>query len=54
VYPVSFWLRYVAACRELAAACGVTLRTLDKALWQHSKERAGMTSEVIAARPGPQ
>jgi hypothetical protein len=52
-YPVSFWLRYAAACRALAAAHGVTLRTLDKALWQHSKERAGMTSEVIAERPDP-
>jgi len=41
VYPVSFWLGYVAACRELAARHGVSLRTLDKALWQHSKERAG-------------
>jgi hypothetical protein len=54
VYPVSFWLAYLGACRELAAAHGVTLRTLDKALWQHSKERAGMTSEVIAARTAPQ
>jgi hypothetical protein len=54
VYPVSFWLGYVTACRDLAAAHGVTLRTLDKALWQHSKERPGMTSEVIAGRPGPQ
>ena len=38
VYPVSFWVGYVHACRELAAARGVSLRTLDKALWQHSKE----------------
>jgi hypothetical protein len=40
VYPLSFWLAYLAACRELAAGCGVSLRTLDKALWQHSKERS--------------
>jgi hypothetical protein len=39
-YPVSFWLSYLEACRELAARCGVSLRTLDKALWQHSKERS--------------
>jgi hypothetical protein len=39
-YPVSFWLQYLAACRELARRCGVSIRTLDKALWQHSKERA--------------
>jgi hypothetical protein len=44
VYPVSFWLRYLEACRELAARHGVSLRTLDKALWQYSKERAGRPS----------
>lgn len=38
-YPVSFWLAYLQACRELALLHGVSLRTLDKALWQHSKER---------------
>jgi hypothetical protein len=37
-YPVPFWIAYVEACRALAAAHGVSLRTLDKALWQHSKE----------------
>ena len=40
VYPVSFWLDYLGACRELARRYGVSIRTLDKALWQHSKERA--------------
>ncbi len=39
-YPVGFWLAYLAACRALASRAGVSLRTLDKALWQHSKERA--------------
>jgi hypothetical protein len=39
-YPVSFWLGYLEACREIAAHCGVSLRTLDKALWQYSKERS--------------
>jgi hypothetical protein len=39
-YPVGFWLAYLAACRALARRAGVSLRTLDKALWQHSKERA--------------
>jgi hypothetical protein len=28
----------LGACRELARRFGVTIRTLDKALWQHSKE----------------
>jgi hypothetical protein len=49
VYPVSFWLRYLETCRALATEHGVSLRTLDKALWQHSKERATMTSQVIVA-----
>ena len=40
VYPVSFWLDYLGACRDLARRYGVSIRTLDKALWQHSKERA--------------
>jgi hypothetical protein len=39
-YPESFWLQYLATCRELARRCGVSIRILDKALWQHSKERA--------------
>ncbi len=39
-YPVSFWLRYLDACRELARVHGVSVRTLDKALWQYSRERS--------------
>jgi hypothetical protein len=39
-YPVSFWLAYLEACRELARRHSVSIRTLDKALWQHSRERA--------------
>jgi hypothetical protein len=38
-YPISFWLGYLDACRTLARSNGVSIRTLDKALWQHSKER---------------
>lgn len=37
-YPVNFWLEYLDACRELSRRTGVTLRTLDKALWQYSKD----------------
>jgi len=39
-YPVSFWLQYLDACRELARVHSVSIRTLDKALWQHSRERS--------------
>jgi GrpB-like predicted nucleotidyltransferase (UPF0157 family) len=41
VYPVGFWLAYLSTCRTLARRAGVSIRTLDKALWQHSKERTG-------------
>jgi hypothetical protein len=37
-YTIQYWLRYLDACRELAAQAGVTMRVLDKALWQHSRE----------------
>jgi hypothetical protein len=43
-YPLSFWLGYLDACRELAQRGGVSLRTLDKALWQQSKERSRLGS----------
>jgi hypothetical protein len=46
-YTVAYWVAYAEACRALAAEHGVSLRTLDKALWQWSKERA-----VSPARPG--
>jgi hypothetical protein len=39
VYPTSYWLGYLDACRALAGQHGVSLRTLDKALWQWSKEQ---------------
>jgi hypothetical protein len=38
-YPTSYWLSYLEACRALAAQHALSLRTLDKALWQWSKEQ---------------
>jgi hypothetical protein len=37
-YTIPFWLEYLSTCRALAREHGVSLRTLDKALWQHSRE----------------
>ena len=37
-YSVSFWVDYLQACRKLARENQVSIRTLDKALWQYSKE----------------
>jgi len=37
-YSISFWLGYLDACRRIARENHVSIRTLDKALWQHSRE----------------
>lgn len=39
-YTMEFWLGYLDATRRLAQRTGLSLRTLDKALWQYSKERS--------------
>jgi hypothetical protein len=39
VYSFDLWSAYVRRCRELAGRCGVDMRTLDRAMWQWSKER---------------
>jgi predicted RNase H-like nuclease len=36
-YTFAFWWAYTVACRSLAKNAGVTVRTLDRALWQYSK-----------------
>jgi hypothetical protein len=38
-YNFSFWSDYVQYCRQLAHKCGVTVRALDRALWQYSSEK---------------
>ena len=37
-YNFAFWWAYTNYCRELAERTHVTMRTLDRALWQYSKE----------------
>lgn len=37
-YTFDYWWKYVQACRELAKRCAVSMRDLDRALWQFSKE----------------
>lgn len=37
-YSSVFWQDYVRFCRDVASRNQVDLRTLDKALWQYSKE----------------
>jgi hypothetical protein len=38
-YSFEFWWAYVLECRRLADAAAVDMRTLDRALWQWSKQR---------------
>ena len=38
-YTMEFWLEYLAFTRGLAARLALPIRTVDKALWQYSKER---------------
>lgn len=42
-YDFNLWWRYCEATRELASQCGVTMRVLDRALWQYSKENQPAT-----------
>jgi hypothetical protein len=37
-YSFNFWWSYVECCRDLREKAGTTMRTLDRALWQFSKE----------------
>ncbi len=37
-YSFGFWWKYVEFCREIAQKAAVDMRTLDRALWQYSKE----------------
>ena len=38
-YDYAFWAAYTAFCRALATAHGLTMRELDRALWQFSKDQ---------------
>ena len=37
-YPFPFWQTYVDFCRTLAKSSNVDMRTLDRALWEYSRE----------------
>jgi hypothetical protein len=40
-YTFEFWWDYSVCCRSMADEAGVNMRTLDRALWQHSKKNQG-------------
>ena len=37
-YSFSFWWEYTEFCRRVAQRAAVDMRTLDRALWQYSKD----------------
>jgi hypothetical protein len=37
-YDFAFWKKYFIFTRGIAARTGLDMRTIDRALWQHSKE----------------
>lgn len=37
-YKFEFWNEYTQYCRKIAKDAGVSIRELDRALWQYSKE----------------
>ncbi len=39
-YTFGYWWEYTQYCRQLHEKCGVTMRDLDRALWQYAKEHA--------------
>jgi hypothetical protein len=40
-HAFGLWMAYTGFLRGVAAKAGVSMRTLDKALWQYSKEKQG-------------
>lgn len=38
-YTLEFWLAYTTFVRDLSQRTGESMRTVDRALWQHSSER---------------
>jgi hypothetical protein len=40
VYDFAFWRDYTLFCRQLAERWRVSMRELDRALWQYSKDRS--------------
>lgn len=44
-YTFSFWRDYVSICREIAARSGITMRSLDRALWCYSEQHQAPRSK---------
>ncbi len=42
-YTFPFWMAYVQYCRNLARQNHLSMRQLDRALWNYSKQHQGVT-----------
>ena len=49
-YTMKFWLKYLTYVRELAEHLKQDIWTIDRALWQHSKERQPSSRRADCAR----
>ena len=49
-YTFDFWQDYVQACRALAVQCDVSMRNLDRALWEYSNRN--QRKEMCMSRNG--
>lgn len=52
-YDFDFWWEYTRFSRQLAAESGVTMRKLDRALWQYSKEHQPPTLAKVQKAVAP-
>jgi hypothetical protein len=48
-YNHAFWSAYTTYCRELATVNGVSMRTLDRALWAYSKKNQSTKEKPSSA-----
>ena len=44
-----FWWAYVQECRAVAVECGLSMRDLDRALWQYSEENQNKGAKACSA-----
>ncbi len=46
-YDFQFWWSYVETCRDLSNKFGIDMTTLDRALWQYSKDHQGFEGKNV-------
>jgi len=51
-FTLTDWIGYVRDCRQLAVRLDVSMRQLDRALWQHSKRADILSKRSLRAEQG--